>query len=93
MEDLTAFQRDILFVVAGREGPHGLEIKEALEDYYDREINHGRLYPNLDDLAAKGFLKKGQKDKRTNWYALSEQGVNALKYRRAWEDQLDTHLF
>lgn len=93
MDDLTAFQRDILFVIAGQEKPHGLKIKDILEDYYDHEINHGRLYPNLDDLVAQELLNKGEKDKRTNWYTLSEQGLEILKDRRNWEDQFVGDLF
>jgi PadR family transcriptional regulator, regulatory protein PadR len=49
MEDLTAFQRDALYVIAGPNDPHGLGIKDELEEY-DKEIHHGRLYPNLDSI-------------------------------------------
>lgn len=31
MYDLTGFQRDLLYVIAGREEPHGLAIKQELE--------------------------------------------------------------
>jgi DNA-binding PadR family transcriptional regulator len=50
MYDLTGFQRDLLYVAAGLDEPHGLAIKEELENYYEKEIHHGRLYPNLDTL-------------------------------------------
>ncbi len=43
MHDLTGFQRDILYVTVGLEEPHGLAIKDELDDYYEQEINHGRL--------------------------------------------------
>lgn len=33
MYDLTGFQRDLLRVVAGLDGSHGLAIKDELEDY------------------------------------------------------------
>ena len=66
MYDLTGFQRDLLYVIAGRERPHGLAIKEELEGYYEKEIHHGRLYPNLDTLVDKGLVEKGDKDRR-NW--------------------------
>jgi PadR family transcriptional regulator, regulatory protein PadR len=56
MEDLTGFQRDALYVIAGLNDPHGLAIKDTLEEYYDKEIHHGRLYPNLDTLVNKGLL-------------------------------------
>ncbi|ELZ44597.1 transcriptional regulator PadR family protein [Halorubrum coriense DSM 10284] len=87
MDDLTAFQRDMLFVIAGHEKPHGLKIKNMLENYYEDEVNHGRLYPNLDDLVDEGLINKGEKDKRTNWYTLSAQGIEVLNHRRNWEDQ------
>jgi len=31
MHDLTGFQRDLLYVIAGSEKPHGLAIKDELE--------------------------------------------------------------
>lgn len=34
MYDMTAFQRDLLYVIAGLEEPHGLEIKRELGRYY-----------------------------------------------------------
>jgi len=55
----------------GLEEPHGLAIKEELDAYYEQEINHGRLYPNLDDLVNKGLLEKGELDKRTNVYTVT----------------------
>lgn len=38
MYDLTAFQRDLLYVVAGLDEPHGLAIKEELENYYENAL-------------------------------------------------------
>ena len=46
MYDLTGFQRDLLYVISGLDDPHGLAIKDELEEYYEAEIHHGRLYPN-----------------------------------------------
>ena len=87
MNDLTAFQRDILYVIVGQGEPHGLAIKKTLEEYYSQEVNHGRLYPNLDDLVDQGLLDKGTKDKRTNEYTLTESGLHKLRARRDWEGQ------
>ena len=86
MHDLTGFQRDILYVVASFDSPHGLGIKEELESYYGKEVNHGRLYPNLDDLVNKGLLDKGEHDRRTNYYGLTDRGNRELAARRRWED-------
>lgn len=91
MQDLTAFQRDLLYVLAGIEDgkhdePHGLAIKEALEDYYYREIHHGRLYPNLDTLTDEGLVEKGKQDQRTNSYHLTDQGIECIRTRHDWEN-------
>ena len=87
MHDLTGFQRDLLYVIAGRERPHGLAIKEELEDYYEKEIHHGRLYPNLDTLVDKGLVEKGDKDRRTNFYTLTRRGRREIEDRRRWEGE------
>jgi PadR family transcriptional regulator PadR len=87
MYDLTGFQRDLLYVVAGKQEPHGLAIKEELEDYYETEIHHGRLYPNLDTLVEKGLVEKGQRDRRTNTYVLTRRGDREIEARREWEQQ------
>ena len=81
--DLTAFQQTILVVLA--ESPrYGLAIKRELEEYYDEEVNHGRLYPNLDDLVGSGLVEKSELDKRTNEYALTDAGYEALLADIEW---------
>lgn len=87
MDDLTGFQRDILYITAGLDEPHGLAIKDELEDYYESEIQHGRLYPNLDTLVEKGLIEKGEIDKRTNSYTLTQEGSEVLERRNDWELQ------
>lgn len=37
MEDLTAFQRNALYVIDGLDEPHGLAIKEELEANHEKE--------------------------------------------------------
>ena len=87
MRDLTGFQRDILYVIARRDRPKGLAVKDDLDGYYGSNINHGRLYPNLDQLVDKGLLEKGKHDERTNYYALTDRGQRELDARREWEAQ------
>jgi len=87
MHDLTGFQHDLLYVIAGFEEPHGLAIKDELEDYYGSEVNHGRLYPNLDELVDKALVEKGELDKRTNSYTLTQRGRREIAARREWENQ------
>lgn len=85
MDDLTGFQRDLLYVIAGADKPSGQDIKAEIESYYSSEINHGRLYPNLDTLVNKGLVEKGELDRRTNYYAITEDGERAIRDRRDWE--------
>ena len=87
MHDLTGFQRDLLYVVKGLDDPHGLAIKDELEDYYETEIQHGRLYPNLDTLVEKGLVEKGEKDRRTNVYVATRRASREIDARRDWEDE------
>ncbi|MFB6112414.1 MAG: PadR family transcriptional regulator [Halobacteriaceae archaeon] len=88
MFDLTAFQRDLLYVIAGKEEPHGLALKDDLETYYDTEINHGRLYPNLDDLVEAGYVEKGEIDRRTNSYTITQAGRDLIETREEWEESV-----
>lgn len=88
MHDLTAFRRDILYAIAGLDDePHGLAIKNELEEYYGEEVTPGHLYPNLDALVEEELVEKGTIDKRTNSYTLSQRARREIQARRAWEDQ------
>lgn len=87
MEDLTAFQRDLLYAIAGADEPHGLALKEELQEYYQSEVTHGHLYPTLDELVDMGLVEKGSLDDRTNSYTLTERGEEVLASRREWEDE------
>lgn len=87
MHDLSGFQRDCLYVIGGLEDPSGTSIKDELDGYYETEVQHGRLYPNLDELVQAGLVAKGKKDDRTNEYLLTEQGIQLLEERREWEER------
>lgn len=77
--ELTGFQRDLLVAIYERDEPHGLALKSALQDRYGTEVNHGRLYPNLDDLVESGLVKKGTIDQRTNSYEITLIGKSLVE--------------
>jgi DNA-binding PadR family transcriptional regulator len=81
--DLTAFQKETLLAIArlenGDEDSYGLGIKSSLEERLDQEVNHGRLYPNLDELVELDLIEKSELDKRTNQYTLTENGKKVLQ--------------
>lgn len=90
--DLTAFQQDILFCLRriergeSSEGqPYGLAIKRELEELRDVDIvNHGRLYPNLDELVDLGLIAKEMVDRRTNEYSTTNAGRQAIEDHAEW---------
>jgi DNA-binding PadR family transcriptional regulator len=75
-----------MYVIAGLDDPHGLAIKEELEEYYEKDINHGQLYPNIDTLIEKGLVEKGQKDRRTNEYSMSRRGTCEIEAQIEWKE-------
>jgi DNA-binding PadR family transcriptional regulator len=83
VRELTAFQQNILAILS-EEPRYGLAVKRELETYYDSDVNHGRLYPNLDDLVEMGLVEKSELDKRTNEYSLTERGEAAILNQFAW---------
>ncbi|WP_101294349.1 PadR family transcriptional regulator [Halegenticoccus soli] len=85
--ELSGFQRDLLVVIAGHDTPSGQDVKEDLERELGSEINHGRLYPNLDTLVDREYVEKGTIDRRTNYYAITDRGRKRLRERREWEEQ------
>jgi len=87
MNDLTAFQRDLLRVIAGNEESKGLEIKTDIEQYYGEDVNHGRLYPNLDTLVEKELVVKGEIDKRSNSYDITQKGMRLIESRDQWNEE------
>ena len=84
---LTAFRRDILWTLYHEvdHEAYGLRIKRQLETLYGEEVNHGRLYPNLDALVEDDLIEKSELDKRTNNYALTDRATTLLAERQAWE--------
>lgn len=79
IRNLTGFQRDLLRAIAHNDGSRGLLLKDKLQEMYGTEINHGRLYPNLDDLVEYGLIEKGTIDDRTNSYSLTEDGRDTIR--------------
>ena len=90
---MTDFRWKALYVIADAEPVKGTKIKAKLEDYYGTEVNHGRLYPNLDTLVDMGLIEKRKRDKRTNEYLLTELAESAIAHQQQWErDRFDAEV-
>ncbi|WP_435097499.1 PadR family transcriptional regulator [Halarchaeum sp. P4] len=87
MNEITGFQRDILYVVAGLGDPKGMRVQDELEEYYGSSVLHARVYQNLDDLHEAGLIEKGERDSRTNYYRLTPVGRERIENRREWEQE------
>ncbi|GGL60637.1 helix-turn-helix transcriptional regulator [Halocalculus aciditolerans] len=85
MDDLTGFQRDLFYVVAGLDEPKGITVQRELESAYGSSVIHARVYQNLDTLEGESLVEKGAKDARTNYYDLTEAGEDVIRERREWE--------
>lgn len=93
MDDLTDFQRDLLFVLSGMDDPHGLALAEEMERYYGADVDHARVYPNLDALVEDGLVERSELDRHTYSYGLTRRGQRELRNRREWvvTDAEDPH--
>lgn len=72
--DLSGFQLNLLREIVETEKPSGQTIRRNLEARTGDEINHGRLYPNLDELVDHQLVEKGEQDQRTNYYEVTNAG-------------------
>ena len=92
-KELTAFQRDLLRVVAESGPCSGTTIRDEIQRKYSSEINHGRLYPNLDKLSDDGYIVKREEepDRRTNTYHLSGKGISTLRDLAEWDSDSVEH--
>ena len=71
--------------VLANEARHGLGVKDELETYYDAEVNHSRLYTNLDKLINCGLAERSKRDGRSNEYSITETGYDVLFAQLAWQ--------
>lgn len=74
------FKVDILTLLV--EKPRsGADVKRQLEDDYNKEFPHGRIYQNLDWLVDHGYAQKDENgiDGKTHRYEATEEGIVAAR--------------
>ncbi len=91
-DETTGFQRDILCVLCGLDDPKGMEVQSELESYYGSEVLHARVYQNLDSLAERGLVEKGERDSRTNYYRITDAGRDAIENVVTWKRAYTTDV-
>jgi len=83
--DLSARQRDLLFVVAGIGPASGQDVKTELRESQEIDLLPGVLYSNLDELVDAGLVSKSKADGRTNQYAVTDAGRRTLADLLSWQ--------
>jgi hypothetical protein len=68
MHDFTGFHRNLLFVISGFDEPHGLTVKDEIEDYYEGEIDDRT---NSDTVTQQGERELEARQKWEEEYASS----------------------
>lgn len=88
IDDIVAFDRDILVVAIGIGPTSGKQIQDELGRYYANGVNHSRLYTALGRLADKGLVEKklNPEDSRANRYTVTDEGREVIAHHRHWED-------
>ena len=86
MVELTAFQYTLLSAANELVEPSGQDIRRYVNasPFHGSDMNHGRLYPNLDTVVDAGLVEKGEHDRRTNYYEITDEGKDALETRAAY---------
>ena len=86
MVELTAFQYTLLQAADDLVEPSGQDIRRYVDagPFHPSPMNHGRLYPNLETIVEAGLVEKGEHDRRTNYYEITDDGKAALETRASY---------
>lgn len=73
--DLTRFRIDILSFLHKRSRT-GADLQRELEEYYGEDLNHRRVYDNLDALEEMGLVEKLEHEisDKTHLYEITDDG-------------------
>lgn len=85
MNDLSAFQRDILFLVAGLDNPTSHELKNHMEKYRESGVTIERIEPNVRSLKNKNLISEHS---NTEGYTITNSGIHNIWSRREFEKEL-----
>ena len=72
--DLNSSKRDLLVEIYQMDQPSGQDIRHRMKAEHNEDVDHGRLYPNLDDLVDYGLIYKGEQNLRSNCYQITNDG-------------------
>jgi len=77
--DLNSSKRDLLVEIYQMDQPSGQDIRGRMKAEHNEDVDHGRLYPNLNDLVDLGLLDKGEQNLRSNYYQITNDGQRLVE--------------
>ena len=77
--DLNNSKRDLLVEIYQMDQPSGQDIRGRMKAEHNEDVDHGRLYPNLNDLVDLGLLDKGEQNLRSNYYQITNDGQRLVE--------------
>lgn len=79
--EISRFQYDLLAAIRRNDTRIGADIQEILESHGYDCVHNGRLYRNLTELEDDGLVDIDPINDRSNYYTLTDDGVEALENR------------
>ncbi|MDB9235808.1 PadR family transcriptional regulator [Halorubrum ezzemoulense] len=83
LADLSATQRDLLWVLSQTGSSESGPLHHALTDYYTDGIDQARVCDTLEELFERDLVTKHTDD--TTEFRLTESARRALSARQAWQ--------
>ena len=77
--DLNSSKRDLIVEIYQLDQPSGQDIRHRMKAEHNEDVDHGRLYPNLNDLVDLGLLDKGEQNLRSNYYQITNVGQRLVE--------------
>lgn len=87
MKDITAPERDTLYLLCDASTATAEELREDMNEYYPRSFTRQQVDSYLSSLADAGLVKETEAAETTT-YCLTDLGVRTLAERRNWEESL-----
>jgi len=82
---LSAYHRDLLWVLSQTDPTESLQLKRALITHYTDHIDHAQFCDVLSDLVDDNLVAKHPGDHHPVEYKLTEHARRALQARRTWQ--------
>lgn len=90
MRELNIKQEDILIIIGKEPNRPSTEVKEELSEYYERDIQKGLFYPNVDVLVEKGLVREETDNRKPEEreYSITQRGRELLQKQQEFRENV-----